>query len=103
MPYLQMAGNNQFQMMVDNDFDYDLSWVSENTNSHFWPYTLDYLSKQECSVGPCPTESFPGKWVIPMIDWVDNNGIVCSMVDACVNMLVYNIINKVFNGEYITN
>lgn len=87
MPFLQMAGNNQFKMMLENDLEFDLSWPTRNfVNPGLWPYTTDYLSAQECLIGPCPTESFPGRWVIPMLNWKDLNGTVCSMIDACVEM-----------------
>lgn len=66
---------------------YDSSWPSiHNKNPILWPYTLDHKSSQDCPIGPCPTSKFPGIWVSPMIDWEDDNGIKCSMVDSCVNM-----------------
>ena len=59
-----------------------------------FPYTLDYKSKQDCPIEPCPTCSWPGVWEQPMIDledeWLGSNpacpecGNVCSMLDGCV-------------------
>ena len=59
-----------------------------------FPYTLDYKSKQDCPIEPCPSCSWPGVWEQPMIDledeWLGSNpacpecGNVCSMLDGCV-------------------
>ena len=59
-----------------------------------FPYTLDYKSKQDCPIEPCPSCSWPGVWEQPMIDledeWIGSNpscpecGNACSMLDACV-------------------
>ena len=59
-----------------------------------FPYTLDYKSKQDCPIEPCPHCSWPGVWEQPMIDledeWLGSNpacpecGNVCSMLDGCV-------------------
>ena len=32
---------------------------------------------------PCPEECHPGVWVVPMTDWMDASGNVCTMFDAC--------------------
>lgn len=87
MPFLQMAGNNQFQMLKNNNFLYDLTWTTQQyITPGLWPYTTEHSSIQECLIPPCPTESFSNVWALPMINWVDQKGAVCSMVDACVNM-----------------
>jgi hypothetical protein len=87
MPFLQMAGNNQFNMLKQGGFLYDLSWGTQNyIEPGMWPYTTEYLSTQECLIGPCPTESYSDVWVIPMINWKDNSNFVCSMVDACLDI-----------------
>ena len=59
-----------------------------------YPYTLDYASKQDCPIAPCPECSHPGVWVQPMLDledeWYGSNpncptcGNICSMLDGCV-------------------
>lgn len=86
MPFLQLAGNNSFQVMKDYGLDYDCSWPTlQFRNPGLWPYTLDYSSTQDCVIPPCPTASIPGVWVLPMITWTDLSGLPCSMVDACVN------------------
>ena len=88
-----------FQMLKENNFDYDCSWPTRkfgylDAEAGLYPYTLDYKSVQDCPIEPCPKCSFPGLWVQPMIDleddWIGsnpqypNNGNVCSMLDGCV-------------------
>lgn len=84
MPLLQLSGNNQFTMMKEGGIEYDSSWPTRSfMQTGLWPYTLDYQSIQDCNVLPCPDESIPGQWVLPMIMWEDTEGYPCSMVDAC--------------------
>ncbi|KOB56571.1 Chitin deacetylase 5a, partial [Operophtera brumata] len=84
IPFLQLAGNNSFQVIKDSGLTYDCSWPTISyTNPGLWPYTLDYASIQDCPIPPCPTASIPGVWVQPMVGWLDLNGVACSMVDGC--------------------
>ena len=62
-PYLQLGGNRQFQVLFDNKFLYDSSMPT--LNAQFWPYTLDYKTTQECTVGPCPTGVYFPSLVCP--------------------------------------
>ncbi|XP_014666092.1 PREDICTED: uncharacterized protein LOC106808050 [Priapulus caudatus] len=82
-PYLQMGGNTQFKMMQENGFLYDASMPTIQNNPALWPYTLDYLSTQECTVPPCPHSSFPGVWEVPIVDLFDKMGWKCNQVDQC--------------------
>lgn len=87
MPFLQLSGNTTYEVLPENGLPWDCSWPTQKFSSPgLWPYTLQYKSDQDCPIGPCPTESLPKSWVAPMIDWIDDKGVVCSMVDACVNM-----------------
>ncbi|XP_071446370.1 chitin deacetylase 7-like [Hetaerina americana] len=83
-PFLQMAGDNTFSLMDKYNLTWDCSWPTHTDlkNAIPWPYTLDFKSPQDCPVPPCPTSPFPGRWVVPMVDWVHDD-IVCSMVDTC--------------------
>ena len=36
------------------------------TESPSWPYSLEYRMPHSCSVKPCPGESHPGMWEVPM-------------------------------------
>uniref|UniRef100_A0A6A7FWX2 Chitin deacetylase 9-like protein n=1 Tax=Hirondellea gigas TaxID=1518452 RepID=A0A6A7FWX2_9CRUS len=93
-PFLEVGGNTMYDALQDAGIKYDCSWPtlhytpwfveSDGTiNGALWPYTLDFFSIQEQTVGTKPTQSFPGMWVAPMTDLQDNRGIECSMLDAC--------------------
>ncbi|XP_069989823.1 chitin deacetylase 7 [Penaeus vannamei] len=90
-PFLEVGGNDMYQALYDNGFSYDCSWPAlQYTNWYgeeplgaLFPYTLDYLSPQDCTVGRCPDALFPGMWVAPMLDLKDNRGEACAMLDAC--------------------
>merc|ERR1712012_557572 len=121
-PFLQGGGDDMFQMLSENNFKYDCSWPTRqfgyvDTETGLYPYTLDYPSKQDCPIKPCPECSWPGIWVQPMIDledeWYNSNpncptcGNVCSMLDGCVIIEdftaehVYNMLMKNFRRVYI--
>lgn len=79
-----MTGNASFQVMADYDLLYDSTWPTINQlDPGLWPYTLDYASTQECVNPPCPNAAIPGVWVLPMISWLDLEGVPCAMVDSC--------------------
>ncbi|KAJ3655624.1 hypothetical protein Zmor_014746 [Zophobas morio] len=66
---------------------YDSSWTSRST-ALFFPYTLDYLSPQECRIGTtCPTEAHPGFWIAPIIDLqgngTDGSVLECNSLISC--------------------
>lgn len=84
LPFLQLSGDNSFKMIEQTSLSYDCSWSSLSyVKNGLWPYTLDFKSVQDCPIGPCPVSSIPGVWVLPMIDWEDQKGFTCAMVDAC--------------------
>ncbi|CAB3369415.1 Hypothetical predicted protein [Cloeon dipterum] len=85
-PFLLLGGDSTFQMITNNNFLYDCSWPTQSfVGKGLYPYSLDYKSNQDCNVGVCPTESHPGAWVLPMVDWIGANGYACAMVDTCVS------------------
>lgn len=87
LPFLQMNGESSFQMLAEQNLQYDYSWPTiHHIAPGMWPYSLDYASKQDCVIGPCPVQSYPNVWIMPMISWTDDQGIFCSMVDTCVNV-----------------
>lgn len=95
MPLFQLSGDNSYVAMKEAGIKYDSSWPTQKfRNPALWPYTLDYLSSQDCSIGDCPTSSIPGVWVQPIINWADTNGLPCAMVDACHTMWVNVILSK---------
>lgn len=81
-PNLQINGNITFRAYAESNITYDHSWPSLS-NSRLYPYTLDYLSIQECPVGICPTESFPGSWVLPINAFKSMSGIECNSLMGC--------------------
>jgi len=120
-PFLQGGGDNMFQMLAENNFLYDSSWPTRqygyiDAEYAIFPYTLDYKTKQDCPIEPCPHCSWPGVWEQPMIDledeWIGSNpscpecGNACSMLDACVIMgeataeHVYQMLKKNFDRVY---
>jgi len=122
-PFLQGGGDNMWQMLAENNFEYDCSWPTRkygyvDAESGLYPYTLDYATVQDCPIKPCPKCSYPGMWVQPMIDledeWYGSNpacgptcGNVCSMLDGCVIMEnntkehVYGMLMKNFERVYL--
>lgn len=87
LPFLQMSGDSSFEMLNNEKLLYDCSWPSLNyVSPGLWPYTLDTKSDQDCVIGPCPSKSWNGTWVVPMLTWKDRNGYPCSMVDTCLGL-----------------
>ncbi|XP_069182644.1 uncharacterized protein [Procambarus clarkii] len=106
-PFLAVGGNKMYRMLWQENFTYDSSMpVYENTPPS-WPYTLDYRIFHDCMIPPCPTNSFPGLWQVPMVMWVDLNGGRCSMGDACTTPPdaegVYKMLIKNFERHYTSN
>lgn len=90
LPFLQLSGEASFEMMTEQGLTYDYSWPTIHHRAPgMWPYSLDYATRQDCVIGPCPVDSYDNVWVMPMISWTDEANIFCSMVDTCVNMWVF--------------
>ncbi|BFZ08827.1 hypothetical protein BsWGS_11866 [Bradybaena similaris] len=87
-PYLKLAGNQMFQVLHENKFLYDSSISnieSKKGLSHLFPFTLDFpIPESKCPNGPCPTESFPGLWEVPINAWITEDDGYCAMIDACI-------------------
>nr|XP_022917099.1 uncharacterized protein LOC111426689 [Onthophagus taurus] len=82
-PNLAINGDTTFSAYKKSGILYDNSWPTVHYN-RFFPYTLDYKSLQMCPIGVCPTGSFPGMWVLPMIDHVSKTGAVCNALSTCI-------------------
>lgn len=81
-PQLQLNGDASIQAYVKSELDYDSSWPSLPAFPLF-PYTLDYKSTQGCLLGAkCPTSSFKGFWVLPIIDLNGHNK-ECNALATC--------------------
>jgi hypothetical protein len=79
-PFLQVGGDSMFNTLRRYGLYYDSSM---STAQKSWPYTLEYRMPHSCSVKPCPTESHPGMWEIPMPTLKDVRGGTCAMADGC--------------------
>ncbi|XP_050719325.1 mucin-5AC-like isoform X3 [Eriocheir sinensis] len=106
-PFLAVGGNKMYRMLHEQNFTYDSSMpVYENTPPS-WPYTLDYRIFHDCMIPPCPTNSYPGLWQVPMVMWQDLKGGRCSMGDACTTPAdaegVYKMLIKNFERHYTSN
>ncbi|XP_011184262.1 chitin deacetylase 7 [Zeugodacus cucurbitae] len=85
LPFLQISGNNTYEAGKRLGLLYDSSWPTQRyTSPAMWPYTLDYRSRQDCQIGPCPNAAIPGFWVSPMVSWFDTAGYSCAMIDGCI-------------------
>lgn len=60
-PFLQIGGDEQFQMLMDANMTYDSSISIFDNAPPYWPYTLDFGIQHDCMITPCPTRSYPGK------------------------------------------
>uniref|UniRef100_A0A5S6QXX1 EB domain-containing protein n=1 Tax=Trichuris muris TaxID=70415 RepID=A0A5S6QXX1_TRIMR len=115
-PQLAVGGNRQFAMMQRYQFAYDNS-MSVNPGrdgASYWPQTLDYQVAWPCEVTPCPDQSFPGIWAVPINQFYGDyihemhqyrRGV---MVSAAMNRKAgaqeaYRLLLSNFNRHYRTN
>lgn len=80
---MAINGEVTFNMLKEEGFLYDSSMPAQETGDPFWPYTLDFGTQHICTIQPCPKESFPGIWEIPMNILSGSLGFNCPMVDGC--------------------
>ena len=82
-PQLQIEGDVLIRAYIASGVKYDNSWTSRST-AHLFPYTLDYLSSQECrSDTSCPQESYPGFWINPINNIRGENLVECNALTNC--------------------
>jgi len=84
-PYLAPGGDVMYDAIHQAGLSYDSTLVAGENNPPLWPYTLNYKSSQDCKVKPCPVNSHPGMWEIPLVQHVGGTklGSACSMIDSC--------------------
>nr|CAG4642322.1 EOG090X01LY [Evadne anonyx] len=85
-PYLSIGGDQMFKVLHDTNFTYDSSMPILENKVPSWPYTLDYKMPHECVIPPCPINSYPGVWEVPMVMWNslgEREEQKCSMGDDC--------------------
>ena len=81
MPYLELGGDAQFQMMADVGFQYDATFMSSD---QAWPFTLDYPPANfHCGNRKCPGDNHPGIWAVPMNPLTTIHGETCIMSSDC--------------------
>ncbi|VEN54932.1 unnamed protein product [Callosobruchus maculatus] len=82
-PQFQLAGNHTIAAYQAADLKYDSSWPTLPSLPLF-PYTLDFASTQQCTLGSeCPNEAFPGFWILPINDLAGKNGKECNVLYNC--------------------
>lgn len=81
--YLQTKGDSYMKLMKADGFTYDSSYATDKIDPPIWPYTFEYHTDTGCPIPPCVTESIPGMWEIPLVDWIDTNSTLCETVDSC--------------------
>ena len=59
VPYIQVGGNTEFEMLRKYTFLYESSMPTQKyIDPPLWPYTLTYRSTQDCVIKPCPTGEY---------------------------------------------
>lgn len=79
-PYLEVGGDQSYRVLKENNFLYDSSLSTEKP---MWPYTLEYQMPGACKIPPCPKESHPGLWEIPLTMMQGMGKSKCNMWDTC--------------------
>ncbi|XP_065186071.1 chitin deacetylase 7-like [Sycon ciliatum] len=107
-PYLQAGGDRQFSVLKEQSFVYDSTMPTcKYVDPPMYPYTLDYARTEECMIPPCPTQSYPGMWEVPLVGLEsDRTGQCYSMVDAFTPTSVddaYQFLRANFDRHYKSN
>jgi hypothetical protein len=106
-PYLSIGGEDQFKMLYKNDFTFDSSMPVFESEPAFFPFTLDCKINNYCMIDPCPNNSYPGIWEVPIIMWTDLSGSRCNTIDSCTDANsapeVYELLMSNFERHYSTN
>ena len=89
VPFLEIGSDTQFEVLTENNFEYDASFLTGPYNDRdwrlsAWPYTLDFYPTLEyCDSHNCPKTNFSGFWEVPLNRWLGLDGKSCPMVDGC--------------------
>ncbi|EFA03578.2 chitin deacetylase 7 precursor [Tribolium castaneum] len=82
-PQLQFEGDLTINAYKQVGLRYDNSWPT-SSNKLILPYTLDYLSTQECLVTiNCPKESHEHFWIAPITNIRGVNNVECNSLVTC--------------------
>lgn len=106
-PYYTIGGDPQFTMLYENEFVFDSSMPVFENEPPYFPFTLDCKINNYCMVDPCPNNSYPGIWEIPVVMWSDLSGSRCNTVDSCTDAQtapeVYELLMSNFERHHSTN
>ena len=102
-----------FRILWENNFTYDATLTHPFPRNVYspvlWPFTLDYPLSVGCNIQPCPKESYPALWEIPVVTLMDyREHLPCAYVDFCQNKPhnkaeAFQILWKNFLRNYRTN
>lgn len=89
-PFLQPNGDNQFEILFHNNFTYDATMTYPFPRNLYspvlWPFTMDFPWSIACNIDPCPQNTYPEFWVVPVVTMMDyREHLPCSYVDFCTN------------------
>jgi peptidoglycan/xylan/chitin deacetylase (PgdA/CDA1 family) len=106
-PFLQGGGDTMYSVLADPDsgLKYDSSRPTWRLRPLLWPYTADFDTLQDCQIEPCPTGSYKGFWVPPLVDLLGTNEQPCAMIDTCLNtptnkQEAYDLLMNNFKAHY---
>ncbi|XP_076465546.1 chitin deacetylase 7-like isoform X2 [Babylonia areolata] len=112
-PFLQPSGDNLFQVLQENNFTYDATLTYPFPRNVYspvlWPFTLDFSYPLVCNIPPCPTRTYPGLWVVPVVVVMDyREHLPCAYIDHCINEPrdhdeTFEMLWKNFQRNYRTN
>ncbi|XP_070396423.1 chitin deacetylase 8-like [Dermacentor albipictus] len=112
-PFLYTGGDQLFRMQAQH-FRYDSTLVHQRVGraeNPVYPYTMDFGFRRSCMVYPCPEDTYPGLWVVPMnVLFREREGqdYPCSMADQCVPQPItandtFEFLRSNFEDFYTTN
>ena len=78
-PFLATS-ETELKVLHQSGFHYEASMV---TDTNYWPFTLDYKSPICNSPATCPSNAYPGLWLVPNVVYKQSNDVSCAMLDAC--------------------
>ncbi|KAH9364323.1 hypothetical protein HPB48_001284 [Haemaphysalis longicornis] len=111
-PFLFTGGDQGFRMLYKH-LRYDSTLVHQRVRGErpFYPYTMDFGFRRSCNVWPCPADSYPGLWVLPLnvlFPKASEGYLPCAMADACLPLPhtatdTFNYLRSNFEEFYTTN
>ncbi|KAK8767411.1 hypothetical protein V5799_005811 [Amblyomma americanum] len=86
--YLDYAAVNELHSWGNeialHSIRYDCSLVHHRSSDQqpTFPYTMDFGLQRGCNVDPCPRDTYPGFWLLP-VNVLFRSNLSCATVDAC--------------------